>query len=178
MGAHWSRGFSLTEMVAVAAVIAVLAIAAIPMMAAPNEVRLDAASTEVGNALRFALAESRRTGGYVLVDAGTRPGHVLLLSSDAAATPGADVIDPVTKRAMDIDVFGSAFSAGVRVSPKFVAASGTYPQLLIGPGPVFAAAQASAVMGPLQAASGIELTLGSRTVKVAFDSVTGRVTAP
>jgi prepilin-type N-terminal cleavage/methylation domain-containing protein len=173
-----ARGFSVAELVVAAAIVAILAAAAVPMMTASSETKLDAAGAEVGNALRFAFAESRRTGGYVLVDAGTRPGHVLLLNSDATAARGADVVDPLTKRTMDIDVTGSSFSAGVRVNAKFMTASGAYTQLLVGPGPLFSVAESSVVMGPLQPASGIDLTLGSRTVTVGFDSVTGRVSLP
>ena len=173
-----ARGYTLAELVVVALILAVLAAAAVPLMTAPNESKLDAAAAEVGNALRFAVAESRRTGRHVLVDAETRPGHVLLLTSDAAAARGADVVDPLTKRAMDIDVAASAFSAGVSVNPKFLGTSGAFGQLLIAPTPAFSASQSSIVIGPLQPGSGIDLMLGARTVTVAFDSVTGRVTTP
>ena len=172
-----TRGYTMAEILVVVLIVAVLAAAAVPMMAA-SDVKLDAAAAEVGNALRFALSESRRTGGYVLVDAGTAPGRVLILNSDVAAARGSDVIDPLTKRAMDIDVAASAFTAGVKMNAKFIAPSGTYSQLLIGPGPAFWAAQSSVVMGALQPGSGVDLTLGSRTASVGFDSVSGRVIVP
>jgi type II secretory pathway pseudopilin PulG len=172
-------GFTIAELLIVVLIVVILAGAAIPMLGA-NGVGLDTAAAEVGNALRFALNESRRTGGYVLVDAGTRPGHLLIVSSDAAAVRGSDVTDPITKRAMDIDVAASGFFGGVKVDAKFIAPGGTYSQLLIGPGPTpsFWAAQASVVIGALQPGSGIDLTLGSRTVTVAFDSGNGRVSVP
>ena len=172
-----SRGFTIAELLVVILIMGIIAGAVVPMLGA-SDVKLDVAGEEVGNALRFALSESKRTGGYVLVDAGTAPGRVLILNSDVTAARGADVVDPLTKRAMDIDVAASAFSSGVRMNAKFVAPAGTYTQLLIGPGPSFQAAQSSVVMGVLQPGSGIDLTLGSRTVTVAFDSVSGRVIVP
>ena len=170
-------GFTLAELLVVVLILGVLAAAAVPMIRT-NEAGLDTAGAEVGNALRFALHESRRTGGYVLVDAGTQAGRVLILNSDVSAARGAGVTDPLTKRPMDIDVAASAFSSGVAVTARFIGPSGTHSQLLIGPGPMFWAAQSSVVMGTLQPGSGIDLRLGARTVTVAFDSVTGRVVLP
>jgi prepilin-type N-terminal cleavage/methylation domain-containing protein len=172
-----ARGFTLAEMLVVVVILGIVAVAAVPMLMV-SETRLDAAGQEVGNALRFAVNEVRRTGGYVLVDVETQPGRLLIVRSDAAAARGSDVIDPVTKRAMDIAVTDSAFSTGVQVSASFIAPSGTFPQLLIGPGPAFWAAQSSVVKGTLQPGSGVVLTLAARTVTVGFDSVTGRVVIP
>ena len=159
----------------VVAVVAVLAAAAVPLTNGANEAKLDAAAAEVGNVLRFALAESQRTGRHVLVDTGTAPGHVLILNSDATAARGTAVIDPLTKRAMDIDVTTSPLTAGVKLNARFVAPDGTYSQLLIGPGPGFWAAQSSVVKGVLQPGSGVDLVNASRTATVGFDSVSGRV---
>lgn len=172
-----ARGFTIAELLVVVLIIGIIAVAAVPMLTS-NDVKLDAAQTEVGNALRFALSEASRTGGYVLVDAGTSPGRVLLLKSDVAAVRGSEVIDPLTKRAMDIDVAASTFFSGVQVNPRFISPAGTHTQLLIGPGPAFWAAQSSVVMGALQPGSAIDLTLGARTVAVGFDSVSGRVVVP
>jgi prepilin-type N-terminal cleavage/methylation domain-containing protein len=172
-----ARGFTLAEMLVVLAILGIVVLAAVPTLMV-DETRLDTASQEVGNALRFAVNEVRRTGGYVLVDAETQPGRLLVIKSNAAAARGADIVDPLTKRAMDIAVTDSAFSTGVQMSASFVAPSGTFPQLLIGPGPAFWAAQSSVVKGTLQPGSGIVLTLASRTATVVFDSVTGRVVIP
>ena len=178
MSAVREAGVTLAELLVVVLLLGVLVVAAVPMTSAGTGVKLEAAAAEVGNALRFALAESRRTGRWVLVDAGTQPGRLLVLNSDSTGARGTDLVDPITKRTMDINVTGSSFSEGVKLSAKFVTASGAYTQLLIGPGPAFSGANSSAVMGALQPASGIDLTLGSRTVTVGFDSVTGRVTLP
>lgn len=172
-----ARGWTIAELLVVVLIVGIVAAAAVPVLNA-DDVRLDAAQAEVGNALRFALSESARTGGYVLVDAGSTPGRVLVVNSDVAAARGSDVIDPLTKRTMDIDVAGSTFSTGVSVSPRFVSTGGAHTQLLIGPGPSFWAARASVVMGTLQPGSGVDLTLGSHTVTVSIDSASGRVSAP
>jgi prepilin-type N-terminal cleavage/methylation domain-containing protein len=174
---YCARGFTLAEMLVVVAILGIVAVAAVPMLMV-SETRLDAASQEVGNALRFAVNEARRTGSYVLVDAETQPGRLLLVKSNAAAARGGDIVDPVTKRAMNIAVTDSAFSTGVQMSASFIAPSGTFPQLLIGPGPAFWAAQSSVVKGTLQPGSGIALALASRTLTVGFDSVSGRVLIP
>jgi prepilin-type N-terminal cleavage/methylation domain-containing protein len=171
------RGFTIAEMLIVVLIVGILAVAVVPTLGVSGK-KLEVAGQEVGNALRFALSESRRTGGFVLVDAGTSPGRVLVVNSDVTGARGSDVVDPVTKRAMDIDVASSAFSTGVQMSPRFIGPSGAHAQLLIGPGPVFWAAQGSVVMGTLQPGSGIDLALGTRTITVSFDSVTGRVVIP
>ena len=170
-------GFTLAEMLSVVLIVGILAVAVVPTLGVGGK-RLQVAGQEVGNALRFAVNESRRTGGFVLVDAGTSPGRVLVVNSDVTGARGSDVVDAVTKRAMDIDVASSAFSTRVQVSPRFIGPSGTHSQLLIGPGPAFWAAQGSVVMGTLQPGSGIDLALGAETVTVSFDSVTGRVVIP
>jgi prepilin-type N-terminal cleavage/methylation domain-containing protein len=172
-----ARGVTLAELLVVLAILGIVAVAAVPMLMV-NETRLDAAGQEVGNALRFAVNEVRRTGSYVLVDAETRPGRLLVIKSNAAAARGGDIVDPLTKRAMDIAVTDSAFSTGVQMSASFIAPSGTFSQLLIGPGPAFWAAQSSVVKGTLQPGSGIVLAAASRTVTIGFDSVTGRVVIP
>jgi prepilin-type N-terminal cleavage/methylation domain-containing protein len=172
-----ARGFTLAEMLVVLAILGIVVLAAVPMLMV-NETQLDAAGQEVGNALRFAVNEVRRTGSYVLVDAETKPGRLLVIKSNAAAARGSDILDPLTKRAMDIAVTDSAVSTGVQMSASFIAPSGTYPQLLIGPGPAFWAAQSSVVKGTLQPGSVIVLARSSRTVSVGFDSVTGRVIIP
>jgi prepilin-type N-terminal cleavage/methylation domain-containing protein len=172
-----ARGFTLAEMLVVVAILGIVAVAAVPMLMV-SETRLEAAGQEVGNALRFAVNEVRRTGSYVLVDAETQPGRLLIVKSNAGAARGNAIVDPVTKRAMDIAVTDSAFSTGVQISASFIASSGSFPQLLIGPGPAFWAAQSSVVKGTLEPGSGIVLALASRTLTVGFDSVTGRVVIP
>jgi prepilin-type N-terminal cleavage/methylation domain-containing protein len=171
-----AQAYTIAEMLVVLVILAIVAAAAVPALRVRDS-QLDAAAADVGNALRFAVVEATRTGSYVLVDAATQPGRILVLSSDTTAARGPAIADPLTKRSMDIAVSTSA-APGVQLTANFRTASSRYSQLLIGPGPTFWAAQSSIVMGPLQKDSGITLSVGSRTATVDLDWVTGRVLIP
>ena len=173
-----ARGFTLAEIMIVVAVIGCLAAVAIPTLSFLDSKKLDVAAEEVGNALRFAIGEAGRTGGYVLVDAQTVPGHLQVARSNAAGANLGAVSDPLTKRAMDIDVAGSAFSSGVTLSPRFLQGGTAYATLLIGPATQLQAFDGGINKGALQSGSGIDLSLGSASVTVAVNELTGRVTLP
>src|SRR6266545_1273783 len=94
-----AQGFTLVESLVVIALVGILALGMVPMFSPQHPSRLDAAAAEVGNALRFALSESKRTGGYVFVD-GSVTGHLTLLNSNAAGGNLGALADPLTKQAM------------------------------------------------------------------------------
>ncbi len=101
---HASRGFTLLETLVVALLIGILALAAVPLLSSQNPTKLDMAAAEVGNALRFAISEAERSGVCVYVD-GSAPGHLRVYSSASCATSGwAAVSDPLTMRALDLDL--------------------------------------------------------------------------
>src|SRR5215212_5390163 len=100
-------GFTLVESLVVIALIGIVALAAIPLVSSQEPAKLAAAGTEVGNALRFAVSEAKRTGGYVLVDASVAD-HMKLLRSNAAGADLGPLTDPLTKRAMAVDTSGAA----------------------------------------------------------------------
>src|SRR6266571_1539825 len=120
-----SRGFTLLETLVVALLIGIVALAAVPLLSSQNPTKLDVAAAEVGNALRFAIGEAERTGYCVWVDGTFVPGHLRVFSnaSCTCATCGISgwvaVNDPLTKRALDVDTSGSAFSGQVSMAPKF-----------------------------------------------------------
>src|SRR6266581_2426170 len=117
---HASRGFTLLETLVVALLIGIVALAAAPLLSSQNPTKLDVAAAEVGNALRFAFSEAGRMGGCVWVD-GSVPGHLRVWSSAGCATSGLGVVsDPLTKRALDIDTSGPAFSGQVGMAAKFM----------------------------------------------------------
>ena len=174
---HASRGFTLLETLVVALLIGILALAAVPLLSSQNPTKLDMAAAEVGNALRFAISEAGRSGGCVYVD-GSAPGHLRVYSSAGCAISGLGVVnDPLTKRALDLDTSGPAFSGQVSMAAKFFLGGTAYTRLLIGPGTLMVFDGVS-TLGALQAGSGIVLTLGQQSVTVALNETTGRVTLP
>src|SRR5712691_2796910 len=114
-----SRGFTLLETLVVVVLIGIVALAAVPLLSSQNPTKLDVAAAEVGNALRFATSEVERIGGCVWVD-GRVSGHLRVWSSAGCATSGwGAVSDPLTKRALDVDTSGPAFSGQVSMAAKF-----------------------------------------------------------
>lgn len=180
------EGFTLAELLVVVAIFGIAATMAMPLLSSGDPTKLDVAAQETGNALRFAVNEARRSGGYILVDAKTTAGHLKVVKSDVSGADLGAVNDPLTKRALDIDTKGSAFSGTVSMTPKFIGGVTPYAQLLIGPkccigGPTAelrAFDGPSADMGLLQPGSGIAFSLGSIIVTVLINESTGFVTIP
>ena len=179
-----SRGFTLLETLVVLVLIGIVALAAVPLLSSQDPTKLDVAAAEVGNALRFAISEAERTGGYIWVD-GSVSGH-LQVSQVVSSTSLVAVTDPLTKRALDVDTSGPAFSGQVSMAPRFIQGGTAYTQLLIvgagvvgpGTGTQLYVYQGSTLKGPLQAGSGVVLTLGPQSVTVALNEITGLVTLP
>jgi prepilin-type N-terminal cleavage/methylation domain-containing protein len=174
-----SKGFTLVEALTVVVVIGIISLAMVPLLSSQDSTKLDAAAGEVRNALRFAISEAGRTGGYVLVDGSA--GHLRAVYSDSsgATSPLGAVKDPLTKRDLDIDTENSAFSGQVSMTINFMGGTtpAPYPRLLIGPGTqLWAFSSAGANQGTLRAGSGVVLTLGAQSVTVSLNEVTGLVT--
>src|ERR1700689_3183256 len=109
MRAERRRGFTLTELLIVVALLGTFAAVAIPLLSFQDSRKLDVAAEEVGNTLRFAIAEGQ-TGAYILIDAMTVPQHLMVFTSNASGAVLGPVNDPLTKRALNIDINGGAFS--------------------------------------------------------------------
>ncbi len=190
-----SRGFTLVEALVVAALIGILALAAVPLLSSQNPTKLDVAAAEVGNALRFAIGEVERIGSNscAWVD-GSVSGHLRVYSNAACIGKQSDwgaMSDPLTKRALDVDTAGPAFSGQIGMAVRFMQGGTAYTRLLItgpgivvpGPGTLYVygdwdpATSTFTYMGPLQAGSGVVLTLGPQNVAVAINEI-GLVTLP
>ncbi len=172
------QGFTLAELLVVVAIIGTVAAVAIPLLSFQDSKKLDVAAEEVGNALRFAV-EGGRSGAYLLVDAKTAPGRLKVVTSNATGADLGPVNDPLTKRALNIDIEGGAFSAPVSMTPRFMQGGTPYKQLLIGPaGQLQVFDGPSANRGALQSGSGIVLSLGSPSVTVTINETTGFVAVP
>ncbi len=178
-----SRGFTLLETLVAVVLIGIVALAAVPLLSSQNPTKLDVAAAKVANALRFAFSEVERIGGAgcVWVE-GSIPGHLLVWSSATCDKNGWGAVkDPLTKRDLDVDTSGPAFSGQVSMAPRFMRGSTAYKRLLIGPGTqldVYDNAIPPNLLGPLQAGSGVVLTLGQQSVTVALSETTGLVTLP
>jgi prepilin-type N-terminal cleavage/methylation domain-containing protein len=181
-----SRGFTLLETLVVVVLIGTVALAAVPLLSSQDPTKLDVAAAEVGNALRFAIREAERIGGCAWVE-GIVPGHLKVYSSATCATNPAGwgvVSDPLTKRDLDVDTSGPAFSGQVSMAVKFFVAgnTNTYTRLFIGRGTqlyVYDNATPNPnLVGSLGPGSGIVLTLGPQSVTVALNEITGLVTLP
>ena len=176
------EGFTLAELLVVVAIIGIFAAVAIPLLSSQDSKKLDAAAEEVGNALRFAVNEARRTESYILVDAKMAPGRLRVVASDIDGNDLGPVNDPLTKQALDIDIGGGVFTGPVIMKPMFMQGGTDYKQLLIGPKCCTAgqlqASDEAFVIGTLESGSGIVLSLGSLSGTVSIDETTGFVAIP
>lgn len=177
MRSRRTPGFTLVELLVVVVVTGVIASVALSMPSSGDPQKLGVAAEETANLLRFAASEANRSGGYVLVDGKTSSGHLMLYQSDSSGNPVAAIVDPLTKRAMDIDINASPFSQGVSLTPQFIAGGGARPQLLIGPTGLIVLDSPSN-FGPLQPNSGVLLSYAGQSAIVQINEVTGLVTLP
>ncbi len=157
----------------------VIAAVVLPLLSSQDPKKLDVAAEEVGNALRFALSEARRTDRHILVDAKSTAGRLKVVKSDASGANLGAVNDPLTKRALDIDTAGSAFTAPVSMTPRFMQGGIPYTQLLISPAMQLSVFDGPALnIGLLQSGSGIVVALGGSSVTVTIHESTGFVAIP
>lgn len=94
------RGYTLTEMVIVIAIMAIIAAVAVPELSKNDESKLDAAAAEVASAMRFAHSEAVRTGEPYGVYASHSDQRIRVYRLPVS-TPIYDVYDPLTKQLMD-----------------------------------------------------------------------------
>jgi type II secretory pathway pseudopilin PulG len=162
------------EVLIVIALIGIAAMVTIPMLRSQEPTQLDAAATEVGNALRFALGEAQRTGSYLLVDAST-PGHLRVHASNASGAMLGALNDPLTKSPLDIGASAPLWSSSIAMSGSFFSGGVAYTQLLVGPAGQLRAFEGGIDRGALQSGSGVVLTSGTLSAAVAISEATGRV---
>jgi prepilin-type N-terminal cleavage/methylation domain-containing protein len=171
-------GFSLLEMMIVITILGIVATVAVPLLGSNDTQKLKVAAEETANTLRFALSEAKRTNDYVLIDGKNLAGHLKLYYSTSNGNLVAAIADPLTKRPADLYVSNAAFSQNVVLTPQFSAGGAPRLQLLIGPNAsqMWGFDGVGGNTGILVANSGVLLTLGSQSILVRINEVTGLVT--
>lgn len=108
------RGVSLIELVAVITILGIVAAVVIPNLESTNPYRLDTAANELAEAIRFARAESIRTG--------IPHGMMFSMTNDdakiyslPAGTPVYDVYHPVDKKLYSLHEKISSITTGVEL---------------------------------------------------------------
>ncbi len=178
-------GVTLAEMLLTLAIVAIIGSIVLPTLQSADPQKLGVAVEETANALRFALGEAKRTGGYVLIDGKSTVGQLKFFYStangEAPPVAGTSAMnDPITKRPAILNGSGNSFWTGVSLTPQFRAGGSARPQLLIGPGVTQMQGfdGTSSPIGSLQANSGVLLAVGSQSALVKVDPITGLVTLP
>jgi prepilin-type N-terminal cleavage/methylation domain-containing protein len=112
------RGFTLLEILLVAAVLGIMALAVIPSVQPYKEQRLDVAAREVAAAISFARDETVRTGKPygVNISASSQRLRVYRLVTSPSPTPAYDVYNPLDKKLYDLQFTADPALSGVQVS--------------------------------------------------------------
>ncbi len=114
-----NRGYSLTEVVVVTAILGIVAVVAIPGFLPAESQKLELAASEVVAALRFARTEALRTGDVHGVEVNKDSEQVTVSKADLTAVPvGSEftLYHPVSKQPWDFNLATSTATAGVEVT--------------------------------------------------------------
>ena len=171
-------GFSLAEILAVVLVLSIVAAVAIPNLSATDPNKLELASQEFAQAIRFARAEARRTGlphGFELSPGERR---IRVFRPDTATTPWSpqyDVLHPIQRRPYDVALDRHRFARA-----ESLTRTPTYRGACNAPDRAWFDAQGVARCSdpPQILLEAIELRLGlaGQTRTLRLEGITGRVT--
>ncbi len=114
------------------------------------------------------------------MDGKTTSGRLKLYFSTSSGNLSTAMVDPLTKRTLDLNVTNSTFSKDVILTPQFRAGGSARTQVLILVAPnatqMWGFDGVGGNQGVLQASSGVLLTLGSQSLLVKLNQTTGLVT--
>jgi len=108
-----SQGFSLVELVIVTLILSIVAVVAMPDLSSDETYKLDLASQEVADAMRFARSESLRTGAPRGFRQQSSQQRIRVFRADMGTSPPTrvyDVYHPVSKQLYDIELDKHAFA--------------------------------------------------------------------
>ena len=171
------RGLSLAELMMVVALLGIVAVVAIPGLSSSNPQRLDEASGEVVQALRFARAQAQLMQQDYGVTLRPAPAGLAVFRVDTSGALPAlvyDVIHPVDRHPYDITLDAPPYAPGTALSADFRYAAGGTASATVAFDPSGAPVDPN-TGAPLFQTGTVTVTLGdlARTVSVA--PVTGRV---
>jgi len=112
-------GFSLLELSIVVLILGIMAIVVIPDSSPANQQKLDLVASQVAQALRFARAESLRTGAHYGVTISQATQTITLKKWDMTTAPVSTELvpyHPVNKRAFVFDADGMSLAPGVSIT--------------------------------------------------------------
>lgn len=171
-----SRGFTLTEMLVVVAIVGLVAAAATTSLSSSDPKKLDAAVSEVVSLIRFARTEAIRTGAAHGVSANIVSQRIRPYVLGISGIPSYTVRDPSSKNLYEIDFDTDPRFSDVTVSNVQFDFSGVGLQALLGFNsdgvPIY---ESFGTVSLLNSAE-IRLGLGSDERVINVTPMTGRVT--
>jgi prepilin-type N-terminal cleavage/methylation domain-containing protein len=173
------HGFTLFELVIVAVLVVVFTAAALPGLRPSQQAKLDLATAQVADAIRFARDEAIRTGDPVYVELDWNTDRLLIAEADlsgATVAAGATLRHPIDMKRLDIIVSSAATTSGVEImnDPFDYPLGGRQPSVVFdGQGLPFRKAGGSYQRMTL---GEIDLVLGDTQRTIFLAPITGRVT--
>lgn len=171
------KGFSLAELLVVIVIVGIVASVAIPTFSSNNHKKVDVATNEVVQALRFSRNEAIRTGkhhGVRITSDQARVQVFWLDLSTATPTERLTVYDPLSKQIYERNINTLPVSAGVLASADFLYAVAGVPEWAVAFNSRGEPMAASDLKPLISGDVVLNLNSSSKTITVA--PLTGRVT--
>lgn len=177
-------GFSLVEKLLVVAVLGIVATIAIPRLSSYDAGKIDLAASEIVEALRFARAESMRSGDVFGVTVDEDADRVIVFKAKMDPLPIAPdyiVYHPVRKQLWDVSFGASPTTSGVDVDstggPFEYLGLAAQPTVLFNPrGRPFGVDTATGATYRLDEQTRIRLDYDEHDRDIQLDPMNGRVT--
>jgi hypothetical protein len=182
--ARRSRGVSLLEALIFVTVVGLVAVVALPNLTSSGAAKVELAASEIAEALRFARAESMRTGevfGVTVVEAEERVIVFKARMDPLPVAPDYTIYHPVRKQLWDVRFGETMALRGVEVDDQggpfeYEGLSDQPTVLFNSRGRPFGVDAATGAMYRLDGNTRIRLDAGEFDADIQMDPMTGRVT--